>query len=233
MKIIVYTCNIGHYDLYMNIPQPKDSVKFYYFMDGNKPMVGGGWKVQLIKDSPYSNRKTARYYKINSHRVLPEHDYSVWVDARFEINPKNVYKFVEKYQRYDMTCYEYPWRKKDCLYKEAVSCAMSKYNGSPAIYEQMKKYKAEGFPEQYGLCATGIIIRKNNDKVKKFNRIWWGEVRDFSPRDQLSHMYAVWKSGIKVNVINDLVYANEISKHFKHNMSRRKANKIENKQNGL
>lgn len=233
MKVIVYTCNIGHYDLYMNIPRPKDGVQFYYFMDGDTPQVGGGWKVKLIKDSPYSNRRTARYYKINSHLVLPEHDYSLWMDSRFEIYPERILKFIKKHKKHDMTCYEYPWKKKDCLYREAVTCAMSRYNNSPKIYEQMKRYKEEGFPKHYGLCATGVIIRKNNDKVREFNEIWWDEVKNYSERDQLSHMYAVWKSGMKVNVIEDIVYHNEISKYFKHNMRRKESHKIENIQNGL
>ena len=76
MKVIVYTCNIGHYDPYMNIPAPKDNLKYYYFMDGKNPEVGGGWKVEMVKTLLYGNRKTARYYKINPHLVLPEHDYS-------------------------------------------------------------------------------------------------------------------------------------------------------------
>ena len=52
-----------------------------------------------------------------------------------------------------------------------------------------------------GLGENCFIIRKNNNRVKKFNEIWWEEYIKGSERDQMSFMYAVWKSGVRLEFL--------------------------------
>jgi hypothetical protein len=55
------------------------------------------------------------------------------------------------------------------------------------------------------------MFRENNDKVNKFNDVWWSEILRHSGRDQLSQVYSSWKVGapIKPVVGFDTVYNNE------------------------
>lgn len=226
--IIVYTCNIGHYDLYRNIFPKDNKVNYIYFTDDGVPV--SGWKVLPVDTNIINSpRKLARYYKINSHLVLPEHDVSLWLDARFIIKEDAVEKFVKQYRKNDISCFYYPYDKRHCAYDEAEACLESRLNGKHLIHKQVAKYKSEGFPEQYGLYATGIMIRRNNEDVKRFNEVWWNEVRDFSERDQISQCYASWKTGVSITAINSdrNVYNNEIVKVYKHRVKRRDQYKAE------
>ena len=84
------------------------------------------------------------------------------------------------------------------------------YPGNPTGYPWV-------FPERFGLRSAGIIIRRNNDNVRKFNELWWDEISKGSHRDQLSQMYVSWKTGIEVGKITDgTVYANELVSHQYH-----------------
>ena len=61
---------------------------------------------------------------------------------------------------------------------------------------QMNRYKEEGFPANYGLVQTNVMIRRHNDPYSKnLMEKWWEELKDNSHRDQLSFNYAVWKCG--------------------------------------
>ncbi|MCK5017019.1 MAG: DUF616 domain-containing protein [Candidatus Peribacteraceae bacterium] len=232
--VIVYTCNIGHYDLFRNIfPKPNDRVKYVYFTDEDEAPVNG-WKVIKVDRSVIDNpRKLARYYKINSHKVLPPHDISLWLDARYIIDTDAVYKFIVKFKKNDISCFSYPYDKRDCLYKEAIICATNGMSNLKLIYNQVARYRDEGFPKHYGLFATGIMIRQNTNKVAKFNEIWWNEIENYSHRDQISQCYASWKAEVPITPIQSdgNVYKNEIAFVYKHRVHRKEDNK--RNKNGL
>ena len=60
----------------------------------------------------------------------------------------------------------------------------------------MKRYVKEGFPRFFGLTENGILVREhNNEDCIRIMDTWWDEVLNYSRRDQLSFMYAIWKNG--------------------------------------
>lgn len=224
MKIIVYTCNIGHYDLFRNIfPKPNNKIKYIYFTDEDEDPVNGWEVVKVDKSLTDNKRKLARYYKINSHKVLPEHDISLWIDARFIINEDAMNNFILKYKKYDISCFPYPWADNDCLYQEAIGCAKNGMTCSDIIADQVGRYSKDGYPKHNGLFATGIIIRKNNAVIDRFNEAWWYEVDNYSLRDQISQCYVAWKQNLEINPITDErnVYENPIAKVWKHRIKRK------------
>lgn len=65
----------------------------------------------------------------------------------------------------------------------------------------MHRYREVGFPEQYGLFETGIMIRNNRSRrLKGMCRIWANELVIGSKRDQLSLNYSIWKSGNNIRI---------------------------------
>lgn len=224
--IIAYTCNIGHYDLYRNIFPKDDTIKYIYFTDDGVPV--NGWQVLPVDiDITDNPRKLARYYKINSHLVLPEHDMSLWMDARFILKEGAVEKFVREYKDNDISCFEYPYQRRFCAYDEADICAKNHPYNKDVIKKQTLRYEKEGFPRDFGLFATGIMIRKNNKKVAKFNETWWNEIKNGSERDQISQTYSSWKSGVEISKINNHrnVYSNDIVTVYNHRVNRKEDNK--------
>jgi len=105
------------------------------------------------------------------------------MDARFEIRKEaDVRSFLDRYKKNDISCFYYPYGRSDCAYEEAYTCLDNPIQDKHLICEQICRYKADGFPEQNGLYATGIMIRRNNKDVKRFNETWWNELRDYSER---------------------------------------------------
>lgn len=208
MSIVIYTANYGRYDR----PIPSELVKdidYIYFSDSEKNEVPYGWKHVNMKMSN-SNRLNARYIKCHPPKG---YDISIWIDSSVI---SDIYSHEVVYGilgDYDLACFKHPVR--DCLYQEADVCSQLGY----AINQnRIDEYRHEGFPENYGLYGSGIIFRKNSPQVDVFNDTWWNEILRCSYRDQISQMYAIWKTGIKHKTIEGSLYRNkffEIRKHKK------------------
>ncbi len=197
MKIIVYSANIGGYDLFHNPEVVDENVRYILFTD-NKYFKSDIWEVNHIDFLPddLDNRLKARYLKVNPHIVLPNHDVNIWVDHTFTIKVHNFEKLLKDNDFENISIYKH--RHRDCIYDEGKQVIHAKKEYPDVVHKQLKKYSDEGFPTKYGLYETGGMIRRNNNKNKLFGNIWWSEIKKGSGRDQLSHMYTSWKTGTKI-----------------------------------
>jgi hypothetical protein len=90
---------------------------------------------------------------------------------------------------------------RDCIYDEAMICAKMKLDDPETIIEQAKYYEDHEFPKHKGLWECGFMIRRNNERTRRFNEAWWADYCRFSRRDQISSMPAMDLAGIIVNTI--------------------------------
>lgn len=196
-KIVVYTCITGGYD---NILEPSfvtPGVDYICFTD-NMSMKTKRWKLRPIPTelAGYSKVKQQRGVKILAHRYLSDYDISIWVDGVVDVRG-NIKEFLKPFDfdTYSVFIPEHPVRK--CLYKEIDACIkIKKLKGDEITLakKQLERYRAEKFPENYGLVQTNVMIRKHNDQYSKdLMEKWWSELKDYSHRDQLSFNYALWK----------------------------------------
>jgi hypothetical protein len=96
------------------------------------------------------------------------------------------------------------------------------------VKPQMDRYKEEGFPSEYGLLQSNILIRKHNeDDCIRLMEAWFNELKDNSHRDQLSFNYVLWKnSDIKIKYLDKHIYKskwfswNGIHKRFHKDIKR-------------
>lgn len=200
-KIVVYTCITGGYDALADPKVVTPGVDYICFTD-NMSMKSKVWKLRQMPEELkcYSNVKQQRGVKILAHRYLSDYDISVWVDGAVIVqgNIKDYLKSFE-FNLYSVFIPEHPVRK--CIYAEKDACVkIKKIKGDEIAVadKQMNRYKNEGFPANYGLVQTNVMIRHHNDQYSRdLMEKWWDELKDNSHRDQLSFNYALWKCGAK------------------------------------
>lgn len=172
MNLVRYSCHIGDYD---RIGEHNKDLTV--FTDGE-----GG-----------DNTTKSRYYKINSH-LIGDHDVSLYQDMCVEwLRP------YEKFLEYltddvDLVAFDH-WNTS--IIEEGEHCK-SYYIDLDEWVKIYHRYQTDGFEDDIGFVDGSVILRRNNEKVKKFNEIWW---ENFYKRDQLSMMYAIWKSGVKFKAV--------------------------------
>jgi hypothetical protein len=143
-------------------------------------------------------RRNSRIQKILSHKYF-DSEFTVYLDGnrKLLVSPEEL---VKKYMDgYDIACFKHASR--DCVYDEAMECAKLGLDDPEIIIEQAKYYEDHEYAKHKGLCEAGFMIRRNNERTRRFNEAWWADYCRFSRRDQLSFMPAVEESGVRLNSI--------------------------------
>lgn len=202
MKVIVYSAIYGNYDTPK--VQPMDFIPVLF----TDSVSDSEWAVKTVKREEDHPRMKAKYFKCNPHRVL-DCDVSIWIDGSATVQK---YDFIEwalsELKDNDMAVIKHPER--NCIYKEAEFCkGMAKY-ASVDVMGQVEAYRKEGFPENYGLWACGLLVRRHNKRIKKFNEMWWEHNLKYTYQDQLSFPVCVKEAGVKLKTIDIKLSGNGI-----------------------
>ena len=196
-NIVVYTAVMETYDSLYDDFEPEDSVDYVCFTSTRMRSVKN-WKVIPISVIDSDPIKTARMYKILTHRFFPDYERSIWMDGNFEI--KGGLKELAN-QSGNLVMMKHDLR--DCLYDELQACIDLRKDDKERMIEQIDKYRLEEYPTHNGLVMTGCMVRSHNDPlVIKTMEMWWKEVKTHSCRDQLSFNYVAWKTGIKMGLMS-------------------------------
>jgi hypothetical protein len=70
-------------------------IVYFFFDDPN--LISNDFKVVLCSKKYEDPLRNARYYKILSHKVLPEYDYSLWIDGTISIKDIDVNQLFDNY----------------------------------------------------------------------------------------------------------------------------------------
>ena len=202
-KIVVYTCITGNYDLLKEPLLDFDNVEYVCFtnnMENIQTVKNTKWKIKKIPAqiaSLNSNTLINRYIKLHPHKLFQDVDYAVYVDGNIKmISFLGAYLMKTK-EKAGIAIYAH--NQRGCAYDEANSCILRKKGNKSYIEQQMARYKAEGFPKNFGLYECTIIATDlRNETAHQVFEAWWKEFVDSkSLRDQLSLPYVMWKNGFQ------------------------------------
>lgn len=194
-KKVIYTCISGQYDVLMEPKVLSDGYDYVCFTDQN--FTSDVWEIRPIPQELMSltQVKRQRAIKILAHKYLPEYEFSVWIDGNTDIlGDLNEYVSM-RCGKEGTSIYVGTHPNRSCIYREAEVCIKMKKDTPENIKKQTNRYREEGFPANYGLPQTCILLRYHNDiNCIKFMEGWWKEVEEGSHRDQLSFSYVMWKN---------------------------------------
>lgn len=202
MKIVVYTCITNDYDqikTYHN--QSNSNIDFICFTDNpNLIYNDNGWTIRAIPQDLqiFSKVKQQRLLKILPHKYLNNYDISIWVDGNIQVRC-DIEKFLTNIDLDKYCFYTRKHPSRNCIYEEGNVVIRYGKDSVKSIDNQLSGYKKEGFPKNFGLVETAIIIRKHNDKqCIIIDNMWAKELVNKSHRDQMSFDYVRWKTGIEI-----------------------------------
>lgn len=198
---VIYTAIFGGHDSLKELKTKQGCPTFCF---SERMYATSSWRVVTVKRRFRNPRRDARWIKTHPHIFFPQEDISIWSDASLEITSPLAEMAYDLLGDADICLYKHD--KRDCLYEESEACALFNKDDQNIIKDQIFQYAQEGMPKNFGLCATGLIIRRSNDVIRKFNELWWGQIRKGSCRDQLSFDYCRWKTNIKVSYIDGTIY---------------------------
>ncbi|KAK6916757.1 Protein of unknown function DUF616 [Dillenia turbinata] len=187
-----------------------DEVSFSFIKDNvtvredhNGGQWVGIWRLILLKDPPYDEpRRNGKVPKILTHRLFPQAQYSIWIDGKMEliVDPLLI---LERYLWRGKHTFAIAQHKHHhSIYEEADACKRRKRYARPLIDLHMKIYRYEGMEPWSPMKDTisdvpegAVIVREHTAMSNLFSCLWFNEVNLFTPRDQLSFGYVVYRLG--------------------------------------
>ena len=167
-----------------------------YKLFTNRPNITSGTNWEAVKLDVSNPRLSAREIKTNIHQFFSKSDYWLWLDANMKLTV-DPYKLTSQYLiRHDICLMPHPERTH--WFEEANFLLNRDQSLKDPLQKAVNKYTEEGFPST-SLYETGVLLRRNTEKVRKFNSIWWNEIQNTCIRDQISFPYSAWKAGLAVN----------------------------------
>ncbi|KAK8954117.1 hypothetical protein KSP39_PZI001751 [Platanthera zijinensis] len=169
--------------------------------DGGKWV--GIWRIVTLRHSPYDEpRRNGKVPKILAHRLFPQAKYSIWIDGKMEliVDPLLI---LERYLWRGKHTFAIAQHKHHrSIYEEADAIKRRKRYARPLVDLQMKIYVYEGMEPWSTKKRTlsdvpegAVIIRKHTALNNLFSCLWFNEVNLFTPRDQVSFGYVVYRLG--------------------------------------
>lgn len=216
---VIYTAVIGNYD---NLSKPEfynNDFDYICFTDNKNLKSPGIWQIKYIDHIKYiniDNVRLARYIKTNPEIFVGNYDYSIWVDANLIITG-DMNDLINKCSS-GYLGFKHTYR--DCIYDEAIKCIEWSLDDINIINSEIDFLKLEKYPKHNGLIETNVLCRKHTQEIKKVNQAWWEMIKKYSRRDQLSHMYIIWKYKLNINIYPEAAWKTKYFRLKEHIGSR-------------
>jgi len=216
-KIVIYSCITGNYDNFLS-PLIKEKCCDYVIFTNNieKNNLNEFVSIQKIPnyiiDKNYDNTLINRYIKMHPHELFSNsYDFSIYLDGNIQCISDVSNLIFEVNKKYGIALHNHCCR--NCVYEEAKILKILGKGNKKKITRQMKEYRENNFPSNYGLLEANVIVTDlHNLKSKEILDSWWDEfLRSDSYRDQLSLPYILWRKKIltsEIGTLGDNVYEN-------------------------
>ena len=180
MRTVIYTAIFGGRDRLWPPRQVEPDCRYVCFTD-DRELEAELWEVRVVPRSDFDPVRSARRWKILSHRAV-DCDRSIWIDAIYEI----VGPLAALFERFteDLAVFRHPVR--DCVYEEAAECIRRGRDDPELIQRTLERLRRQTHPPHAGLFESGFLLRRHSAAVAEFNESWWNEIRRGTRRDQVS-----------------------------------------------
>lgn len=131
---------------------------------------------------------------------------TVWIDGGARLLHQGAAQWAAEHGPFAQ--FVHPERQ-DIEAEAMVSAGMRKYADQPVL-EQVAYYKKLGMPDNFGLWATGMIVRDNtfNSPGRLMGEMWMAEQIRWTYQDQLSWPFLLWRSVFRPSPLGGALWGN-------------------------
>ncbi|OBQ55401.1 DUF616 domain-containing protein [Tamlana sp. s12] len=215
MKIAIYTAIFGEKDVFRepNNFETTENVDCFLITD-NPDLKTKKYRI-ILKEQKFADvTKNARFYKIFGIEGFNQYDYVIWHDGSLQMNLDNLNELILCSKKFTLTTFKHPIRNN--FYDEGIACIKLNKDNSLKIFAQIVMYNFIRIPRDIGMFETSILVKNNNKPSPLFYKLWWSQINRFSRRDQLGIVYAIWKTNLKIGLLDGYRDENIYSKFTPH-----------------
>jgi hypothetical protein len=166
MRVAVLSANFGSIDEPKFQPVQTVEATYHFYDERNSPYP--------FQDC--SNRLRGKYFKMLSHRFLPDYDVYIWLDANIQIKSNRFIEFlIESLGENDISISKHPLRKSPKQETEYICTEIDKGNAylSARYSKRAMQKELEFIGDVEGLYWCGLFIRRNKPEINELFEKWW------------------------------------------------------------
>lgn len=209
---VVYTCLLGEEELYQ--PDNLDSQMEYICFTDKEERWGkkeGAWTFCKLENKEELDEEMLRMrYRILPHKILPEYDYSIWMDRSFKVAGE-LKLFCEVYGNGN-SFLGFAQSSAECMYRDLAYTNMGTDDQNIETRKKIYRYKEEGYPENNGLIDSKIMVRNHRDpQMCKVMEEWWDYTRKGEENGEITTTYfnyVAWKNNYPFSICDLFIYYN-------------------------
>lgn len=203
-RVAVFSAIAGGYDPLICPEVINDEWDYILFCDEYVPRQCGPFIIRKLNCAFDDATRFARYVKTHPHSLLPDYDYTIWIDSNIVLRGNGFVKEINSYINSKILLVGRKHPLRSSLREEVEACKQFNKDNNKILNAQVAKYYKEGFQDNMGMMETGILYRDNKaTSVMQLNKLWWNEITSYSRRDQISIMYVLWKIGVEFRFFQD------------------------------
>lgn len=195
-RLVVYSALFGNYDeLFVPSRELAQGCDFVMFSD--QPNIPPPWRRGPVAYAGPSNTLRSRFYKLLPHRLFPQYEWSLYLDANVDltVNPNEL---LERYCSLGSDFFVFRHPKRVSIVEELAACIEGRKGSGERMTRQVAQYLESGFRHAFPMTENNVLLRRHNDPdLADLGEAWWEEVRTKSGRDQLSLPYVVEKKNYR------------------------------------
>lgn len=198
-KRVVYTSVVGDIDALMQPKVVDPRYDYICFVRKSEGLDGGIWQLREIPADISDDRMLSRYPKLHPSELLPEYEWSLWIDGNICISSEAFYERIDSLidSGVQMAAPRHPLR--DCVYDEAYAVVAADKGGYSMAVRVINFLSAKGFPRHAGLFENAMLLRRSGDAaLDRMHQMWWDCLQNLSGRDQLSLGYCARECGVTI-----------------------------------
>jgi hypothetical protein len=230
-KKVIYTAIFGD-NYFLHDPIKISKEYDYICFTDSESYKSDVWDIKKVTPLYSHKGLNNRKYKLLPHRYLSKYDFSIYIDGDLKITD-DIGVLAESYIDNPLSVLDHSLcgvnstgnlNTRNCIYEEANFIKWLGDNhprktykdNITTIFNQMERYKFEGYPVNNGLARNSLIMRNhNNAEVINVMEKWWVELKYNSKRDQLSFPYVCWKENFLYEFIPEDIDNNKWVKLMK------------------
>lgn len=200
-RLAIYTCITGGYEA---LAEPRcvcPDADYVCFTDNASLLSeqpSATWQYRPLAHVEADPVRSSRWHKLSPGELFPEYGYTLWLDGNIDIASMDFHALVASMMAEEVACAALPHPGRDDIYEEAFRIVADGRDSMLTVAKAVRFLSGEGMPRHFGLFETGVMLRHNGDaRVREADRLWLDTLSRYSRRDQLSHSYALWKTGLE------------------------------------
>jgi GT2 family glycosyltransferase len=188
-KVAIVSAVSGGYDTFRPPAVVDERFDYVVYSDQEVDNIGI-YDIRPLLYIDADSTRSARFVKTNVHKLLPEYDFVVWIDANIMITG-DIYPIIDNFIRSkkEFGAMLHPIRVSP--FEEMDACMKAGKDTDDSIREQRSFYKSQNYDSDQLIESNILLYRMNAPHLPSFLNTWWNQIDKYSRRDQLSINYSL------------------------------------------